>query len=302
MPIRSNVLAILKQADLVGEEMLKFRHGEELYPYCSDCAHSAFTPVTNILGCKIGDDAEVVEFSNGVYEDESLLDKEKCPGFTPRSEEGELGFQNEAALSDAEANKLNKATADQVTQVVKRIFGDDFSASARAGYKQITRTFKDSLAIDSVRGDSWVDVMFQAKNKWGDLAKRVTSDHKNSGSMVKEVPSEEVDTLQGPKDRVARETLEESKAKDEAYFPWNGNQKYDYTGDVKQAAINDEPQPAAGLEELYQFLDQAGVKEVPPNQQYDMVADALRQWQDGVMAPHLTHELVTDTLEGYLTR
>lgn len=74
----------IKQADLDGEQMHMFRTGAELYPYCQDCVHSAYTPITQVLGCTIGDDPKVMEYSRKEQRGEVSEDTEKCPGFLDR--------------------------------------------------------------------------------------------------------------------------------------------------------------------------------------------------------------------------
>lgn len=72
----------VKLALLEGAEMLSFRHGADLYPYCKDCVHSEIIPVaTEPLGCNIGDDPEVKAFSDEDKEQPKDPSVEKCPGF-----------------------------------------------------------------------------------------------------------------------------------------------------------------------------------------------------------------------------
>lgn len=63
--------------------MLAFRNGDDLYPYCKDCVHSEVIPDDlEPLGCTIGDDAEVKQFSDKVKtEDLDPEGAERCPGF-----------------------------------------------------------------------------------------------------------------------------------------------------------------------------------------------------------------------------
>jgi hypothetical protein len=99
MPVlRSSLLRVL--GELEGEDMLKFRHGKDLYPYCTDCLYSAYTPATHVLGCTMGDDPEVVEFSKEVDADPDVVNSTKCPGFSPKNNgEDNQGFQDEASLN-----------------------------------------------------------------------------------------------------------------------------------------------------------------------------------------------------------
>jgi len=72
-----------KLAVLEGVEMLNFRHGDNMYTYCSECINSAVVPVaTEVLGCTIGDDPEVRDFSDKVDAEEVDPDVMKCPGFS----------------------------------------------------------------------------------------------------------------------------------------------------------------------------------------------------------------------------
>lgn len=99
MPIR-RIAALLIQSELQGEQMLMFRHGKDLYPYCPGCTYAAYTPQSKVLGCTMGDDPQVIEFSDEVTKDASVLDSEKCPGFSPKEQSDEVGFQDEA-MSEA---------------------------------------------------------------------------------------------------------------------------------------------------------------------------------------------------------
>lgn len=73
---------VVKLAFLEGAEMLSFRNGADLYPYCKDCLHSEIIPVaTEPLGCTIGDDPEVKAFSDEDKEQPKDPSVEKCPGF-----------------------------------------------------------------------------------------------------------------------------------------------------------------------------------------------------------------------------
>lgn len=74
----------LKLSDLDGEQMHMFRTGAELYPYCQDCVHSAYTPITQVLGCTTGDDPKVMEYSRKEQRGEVSEEIEKCPGFLDR--------------------------------------------------------------------------------------------------------------------------------------------------------------------------------------------------------------------------
>lgn len=86
-------MARCKRAELVGEQMLTFRSGDSLFPYCYSCVNSARTPVTGILGCSIGDRPDVVKYSDDLTEaredpkdvkgesEEVDSEQPKCPGF-----------------------------------------------------------------------------------------------------------------------------------------------------------------------------------------------------------------------------
>lgn len=74
-------------AELEGEAMLQFRSGDNLYPYCVNCAHSALTPITGVLGCTLGDDPDVMEYSAKLSTDEVDENVEKCPKYTPAEDE-----------------------------------------------------------------------------------------------------------------------------------------------------------------------------------------------------------------------
>jgi len=91
LPIRS---ATLRVANLEGEAMMTFRHGDDLYPYCEECQKSAFTEA-GILGCTEGDDADVVDYSERFEDDPDIASAEKCPGFEPRQEKGQMGLYSE---------------------------------------------------------------------------------------------------------------------------------------------------------------------------------------------------------------
>lgn len=80
-----------KTADLTGEDMLRFRHGKSLFIYCPDCSHSAVTPITGVLGCTKGDDAEVMDYSERLTKGETDEAVEKCPGFASRTTDEEIG-------------------------------------------------------------------------------------------------------------------------------------------------------------------------------------------------------------------
>lgn len=88
-------------AELAGEEMLSFRNGKDIYPYCPGCSNSAYTPITGVLGCTKGDDPEVIDFSNQVKDDPDTTNSTKCPGYAPRTRAGTAGFQDEASHNAA---------------------------------------------------------------------------------------------------------------------------------------------------------------------------------------------------------
>jgi len=106
VPIRSPRLRL---ARLEGENMLQFRHGDDMYLYCEECQNSAYTPVSNTLGCTIGDDPEVVEYSQRFEEDPNIEDTEKCPGFEPRQETGTLEASRDDYQGVDDAGVINDA-------------------------------------------------------------------------------------------------------------------------------------------------------------------------------------------------
>lgn len=98
----SNRSPQLRLARLKGEEMLKFRHGRNLYSYCVECQHGKYTE-SKVLGCEIGDNPDVVDFSMRYTQDPALVDTEKCPGFEPRQEVGVIAnVPGDAQNNDAE--------------------------------------------------------------------------------------------------------------------------------------------------------------------------------------------------------
>lgn len=76
----------MKKAELQGEELLRFRHGKDLFPYCSTCSYSARTPVTGVLGCTEGDDPEVIQYSQQVEQGELDGENPKCPLYLSESQ------------------------------------------------------------------------------------------------------------------------------------------------------------------------------------------------------------------------
>lgn len=219
MTFKVDVEAMLRQAELVGEEMLHFRHGKDLYPYCEHCSNAAITPVTNVMGCKMGDDAEVSAFSNKQYEDQDEEAVEKCPGFLPKTDPEEVGFLNSASS--------------------------------------------------------------------------------HSGIMKKEIPSERV--MRG---HTSFETSEELDDQDKRYRQ-NYKPPYDLTGDLeKRAAQDDVPEvdSRASIEELYQMMDQAGIKNMNAGQRNQAVMDILRHWQNGLIVDRVTPALIEDTINEYLRK
>jgi hypothetical protein len=90
---------MIKLGTLNGEEMLRFRSGQDMYPYCERCVHSAITPVTQILGCEIGDDAQVRDYSTKVAAEEiEDTEAERCPGFTSEDQAKVYAEKQQAAF------------------------------------------------------------------------------------------------------------------------------------------------------------------------------------------------------------
>lgn len=101
-----------KQAELSGEDMLRFRNGDDLYPYCTNCAYSAMTPIMGVLGCTKGDEPKVKEFS-ARYELGEIDDEvEKCPLYSIES--GDAGRDTNYTLASrmSEAGLLKDVPAE----------------------------------------------------------------------------------------------------------------------------------------------------------------------------------------------
>lgn len=95
---------LLKTADLEGEEMLKFRNGDSLWPFCSTCVYSAMTPITGVLGCTKGDDPLVKQYSADVETDQADPGMEKCPVLN--TEENDIAETTHLASQMAEAGMM----------------------------------------------------------------------------------------------------------------------------------------------------------------------------------------------------
>lgn len=94
-------LHIRKYADLEGEDMLQFLSGGDLFSYCGNCAHSAFTPITGVLACTKGDDPEVRDYSERLNTGETDDKVEQCPQFTPGEDAAGSAAPREAFPSDS---------------------------------------------------------------------------------------------------------------------------------------------------------------------------------------------------------
>jgi bacterioferritin len=78
-----------KFAEIHGDELLKFRTGANLLPYCKGCVNSERAPVTMELGCTKGDDPQIQEYFSKLDAEKVDQDIEKCPGFMSRENSAE---------------------------------------------------------------------------------------------------------------------------------------------------------------------------------------------------------------------
>lgn len=105
--------------------MLSFRHGADLYEYCSRCIHIATTPITGLIGCTIGDQSDVRVYSNDIESGKVDENVEKCPGF--ESETSEPGFAAPREAGSAQAGMVKEIPMEMLSTI--RNTPDDFKDS-----------------------------------------------------------------------------------------------------------------------------------------------------------------------------
>lgn len=111
-------IRLTKLAVLDGEDMLQFRSGQTLYAYCPGCSNSAMTPISKTLGCTIGDDPDVLDFSRRLEQGETNEETEKCPGFDSDALAEGATAPHEAAK--AEAVMVKEIPAAEPVESIKR--------------------------------------------------------------------------------------------------------------------------------------------------------------------------------------
>lgn len=62
---------------------------------------------------------------------------------------------------------VNGLSAKMVTTIVRAKGGETFSATAYRGWRQIQRAVPGTLALETVRADTWVEALRLAYAKWG---------------------------------------------------------------------------------------------------------------------------------------
>ena len=115
--LRAGIPGLVRQADLQGGEMLRWRTSPDqgngpLFPYCSDCANLAMTDRPGVLGCRKGDDPDVVDYGERLDRGETTVDVERCPLYTPK----------EAPVDDSVLIQASRARWKQAQDVVPMRF------------------------------------------------------------------------------------------------------------------------------------------------------------------------------------
>jgi hypothetical protein len=162
-------------AVLSGEEMMRFRAGRNLFTYCGDCANSALTPITHLLGCTQGDNPAVLDYSDRISKSKTDPAVEKCPGFTSKAI-----ADGDAALREASRRAM------MVKEVPLELFDDMVLADPKtAGVAgpisdpdEIGELFDylDELAIDQADPNETFGLVLHALTTWRDglMAQNVT--------------------------------------------------------------------------------------------------------------------------------
>lgn len=117
-----------KRADLTGEELLRFRNGRDLYTYCDRCVHSARTPISGVLGCTLGDDPEVISYSQEIDAGEHEEDNPKCPRFlsSEQATQGEETRKPQTAIRHPALEAAITQEGDFVKELPPEPAGEQF--------------------------------------------------------------------------------------------------------------------------------------------------------------------------------
>lgn len=70
------------------------------------------------------------------------------------------------AIKKAEANKVNRLSAEAMTIVLRAMFGSEYVARAYKGRRVIAKNFSP-LSFSSVVGKSWVEALQLARAQFG---------------------------------------------------------------------------------------------------------------------------------------